>query len=140
MIRLWDEKNKRIIPEEEALKFTLEEAEQYYKLRPAGISDKNGAAVYEGDFVKLKNMARDEKGKRTDRRVYFGTVAFEHCFFFLDILSVENRNRRLEMPEQYMHTIGYQEEIEVLGNVYENPELLVKYTEYDPDSFHKQND
>mgnify|MGYP004463601317 CR=1 FL=1 len=140
MIRLWDEENKRMIPEDEAFKFTLEEAEQFCKLRPAGISDKNGTAVYEGDFVKLKNMARDEKGKRIDRKVYFGTVTFEHCCFFLDILSVENRNRRLEMPEQYIHTIGYQEETEVLGNVYENSELLVKYTEYDPESFHKQND
>ena len=140
MIRLWDEKNKRMIPEDEALKLTLEEAGQYDRLRPAEITDINDTAVYEGDFVKLKNIARDEKGKRIDRKVYFGTVTFEHCCFFLEILSVESRNRKLEMPEQYIHTIGYQEEIEILGNVYENPELLVKYTEYAPESFRKQND
>ena len=135
MIRLWDKENKRMVPEEELRKLTLEEAEAYEKLRPTGIADKTGAALYEGDFVKLKNMARNEKGKRIDRKVYFGTIAFEHCCFFLDILSTESRNKKLELPEQYIHTIGYQEEIEILGNVYENPGLIVKYTEYDPESF-----
>lgn len=139
MIRLWDRENKRMLSEDELRKLTLEEAEKFEKLRPAGITDKNGANLYEGDFVKLKNMARNEKGKRIDRKVYFGTITFKHCCFFLDILSVESRNRKLELPEQYIHTIGYQEETEVLGNVYENPGLLVKYTEYDPEALRKQN-
>lgn len=137
MIRLWDKENRRMLPEEETRRLRLEEIEKYEMLRPAGATDKNGAMLYEGDFVKLKNMARDKKGKRIDRKVYFGTITFEHCCFFLDILSVENRNKKLEIPEQYIHTIGYQEEIEVLGNIYENQQLLVKYTEYAPESFAK---
>lgn len=137
MIRLWDKENRRMLPEEETRRLRLEEIEKYEMLRPAGATDKNGAMLYEGDFVKLKNMARDKKGKRIDRKVYFGTITFEHCCFFLDILSVENRNKKLEIPEQYIHTIGYQEEIEILGNIYENQQLLVKYTEYAPDSFAK---
>ena len=90
-------------------------------LQYTGLKDKNGKEIYEGDILKL-----DGGGKPS-----LGSVGFERgCFVFnADWLNKEKEY----MPELYRYTFFAELEksktlkdcivVEIIGNIYENPEL-----------------
>ena len=91
---------------------------QFAGLKDTATGSKNGKDIYEGDIVKFKAMIL---GKREDAvgYVHFNTPSFEIC---------------LIKPEEYAGKsrpmINWiQKEMEVIGNIYENPELLGSPTE-----------
>ena len=65
-----------------------------------GLDDKNGKEIYEGDIVKYENM--------------IGKIMFFHGGFILSDFE--------ETEEWELGVIN--EETEVIGNIYDNPELL----------------
>ena len=69
-----------------------------------GITDKNGKEIYEGDVVNLSG------GKRVFE-------IFNNCFWLI------HENRKWKFPI-HMITEEYLKEAEIIGNIYENPELL----------------
>ena len=71
-----------------------------------GLKDKNGKDIYEGDIIKISN--HDE--------VYFGIIKFNHQtgrFMFFDIAD-----------QTLYGLMSNDQSNEVVGNIYENPELL----------------
>nr|DAO22384.1 MAG TPA: YopX protein [Caudoviricetes sp.] len=69
-----------------------------------GLHDKNGKEIYEGDIVKIKY--RDED---------IGKVIYEHNGFSIDVTNMNKNYWRVSFVNNF---------IEVIGNIYENPELL----------------
>ncbi|MFW6047380.1 MAG: YopX family protein [Candidatus Woesearchaeota archaeon] len=69
-----------------------------------GLKDKNGKEIYEGDIIHVKNNFED----------FVGVVMYEPCSFF-----VNNDGENI-----YMIYSGNDVEIEIIGNKFENPELL----------------
>lgn len=69
-----------------------------------GLKDRNGKEIYEGDIVKIED--------KEEVRIY--DIVFSHGYFGL------NRGSKFKHALMYPYT----EIIEVIGNIFENPELL----------------
>jgi hypothetical protein len=70
-----------------------------------GLKDRNGKEIYEGDIVKWDSVG-------------LGVIGWLSCGF-----SHDQRNKRSPIGVNHLHP-NYTEEYEVIGNIYENPELL----------------
>ena len=73
-----------------------------------GLHDKNGKEIYEGDIVRKFNGI-------------IGKVIYEHSEFIIDVTNNEKLDYgRLDLIENF---------VEVIGNIYDNPDLLEKGAE-----------
>lgn len=81
-----------------------------------GLKDKNGKLIYEGDIVSVKVETQDFFG---EDEYYFenykGEIIFEKGEILIDVIDTTKHPISL-----YYHA----KDCEVIGNIYENPELL----------------
>lgn len=95
-----------------------EDLDKVELMQYTGLKDKNGVEIYEGDVLTLK-YPRDRRYIVT-AKVIRGTQISAMVLKFEDEFTTE------EIP---LYKISAEHNLEVLGNIYENPELLVEMAE-----------
>ena len=116
--RAWDKQDK-IISEVLSIDFLINVAELYYRkedeqyVKPfsdiileqsTGLKDKNGKEIFEGDIFEYPHLG-----------ITKAVVVYKHGNWYLNNLELENEHDLLWTECE----LG-----EVIGNIYENPELL----------------
>ena len=87
--------------------------DEEYLMQSTGLLDKNGKEIFEGDIISDGHTSRDIRHHQT---LGFYTIDDNGVEgFFGDTASLED----FEEVSKYMS-----ENIEIIGNIYENPELL----------------
>lgn len=85
-----------------------------------GLTDRNGKEIYEGDVVKITDHKFPEVNEPVYRKVVY--IDFPPlCGFGLADFSTSTYNEPLG---RIMKDIDDDWQVEVIGNIYENPELL----------------
>lgn len=80
-----------------------------------GLKDKNSKEIYEGDIVEYNDFNSLRTGGHAEDKIIVGKVTFG-CGMWM----VEEKNCGHDLYEGLVND----EELEVIGNIYENPELL----------------
>ena len=107
--RIWDKINKKWLNCFNANLLNIGDLSNVELMQYTGIKDKNGVEIYEGDIV----LIRIDKTNILHKTV----VKFKHGAFIADIIG--------DNDYIYLFHFGFnKDDFEVIGNVWENPELL----------------
>ena len=87
---------------------------RYELMQYTGLKDKNGKDIYESDIVKCYTVT--EEGEYE----YVGVVCFKDFAFVI----VDEKDTYDPLWNYKSGFVGIETEIEIIGNVYQNPELL----------------
>lgn len=82
-----------------------------------GLKDILGNDIYEGDIVKV--LVKDEDPKIMEDKIYTGIIVYEQGVF--DVKTFDDTRLGI-IPQMYMSDVDCV--FRVLGNIYENKELL----------------
>ena len=79
-----------------------------------GLKDKNGKEIYDGDVIRWSS--EDE----------IGVVKYQDAAFYLETNVPDNIGHSSKFYSPWLRVIKHdlENELEVIGNIYENPELL----------------
>lgn len=96
---------------------SLREDSDYVLMQYAGLKDKNGKEIYEGDIVLYQDWEQCYEGGGNDSFINKGIVEYNEsncCFNVTERATIDIEDVLYEGNE----------DLEVIGNIYDNPELL----------------
>jgi uncharacterized phage protein (TIGR01671 family) len=99
--------------------FRIESCEVYEIMQYTGLKDKNGKEIYEGDILATSNNDPEYDIWNKEDNGYIQVVYESPCF-----TTVGDWSWDLYDPDN--ESIYGLEFIEVIGNIYDNPDLLLK--------------
>lgn len=130
--RIWDIENKEMLKVQELdfeptfyggrIAIRPDQYNDYFDtedmilMQYTGIDDKNGKEIYEGDIVLLDCYYYEEPAFDGEFKVIYDDI--NGMWLLVDL---ENKDRGVAFGEIRSY---YKAEIEVIGNIYDNPELL----------------
>lgn len=130
--RAWDKENRRMRPHEE-LYFDCGEFKNPTLMQYTGLKDKNGVEVYESDIVKYQmgEQGKEDSFYEERKQVYNIRGGFVICgrnaqnFNVLDDMTTIRNIMWCSQGSYTVPDIYYEiREVEVIGNIYANPDLL----------------
>jgi uncharacterized phage protein (TIGR01671 family) len=86
----------------------------------AGLKDKNGVEIYEWDIVIVENYNHHGKNPKKVMFVYYDNLSAQYC------IKIEKTNFKIEDLIMENQPLCFAHSIEIIGNIYENKELLNK--------------
>ena len=92
--------------------------DSYVLMQYTGLKDKNGVEIYEGDIVVVKNYNHHGENPKKVMFVYYDNSTAQYC------TKVEKTSFKLEDLIMENQPLCFANSFEVIGNIYENPELL----------------
>ena len=98
--------------------FEVLDADMYIVTQYTGLKDKNGVEIYEGDIVKVENYNHHGKNPKKVMFVYYDNLTAQYC------TKIEKTNCKIEDLIMENQPLYFAHSIEIIGNIYENPELL----------------
>lgn len=96
-------------------RFNTFDMENFELMQYTGLKDKNGTEIYEGDIVK----AKDPYKLNSKERFYTCEVVFTDGALFM----LKHKTVKWGKEEVHYYNMRIME-IEVIGNIHDNPELL----------------
>lgn len=100
------------------------ESDEWFLMQYTGLTDKNGTEIYEGDIVAICEDSFNEETEKDER-----VIISKHCIIWsteggyweIDKLDSEYMGLGYNLLTLYDEDARY---IEVIGNIFSNPELL----------------
>lgn len=117
--RVWDDIHREMscAESDDVNPFNISDYPQNNIMQCTGLKDKNGKLIYEGDIVRLKA----KNGMTFDYAVKYKN----YCFILEYINGKLKGTKARNFAKQYAQPkILYEHGYMIIGNIYENPELL----------------
>ncbi len=130
--RAWDEKNKKMWyfdleayvndQDSEFGTFCIPREEEGPRMQFTGLLDKNGKEIYEGDVIRRHHYAVEPMSKEERKRLGVLGGAIVHPSL-IEGTAAYDEAVKVRIPDVYQEDRRL-DEFEVIGNIYENPELI----------------
>jgi len=123
-----DKRNKDIFVGMNSFGEVLGDDQRFILMQCTGIKDKKGKGIYEGDIVKVFdcpiNKWIDNKKQNYLKKEGIAVIEYSMCSYVLNYINLNKDEYCSEIDATLMRIMYAARIFEVIGNIYENPELL----------------